>query len=97
MDICDWIAYGSAFGTLFLAAICVILFREEIIDRCLQKLDGLCRVYRRARHIVRGVVKAFRDDHTEHKERRRAFKIMKLQRRQILDAARLRELQKDRK
>ncbi|MBQ6163949.1 MAG: hypothetical protein IJK23_05695 [Clostridia bacterium] len=50
------------------------------------------RKYRLARHIVRAIKAAIRDERAERKERRRAFEIMKLQRRQVLDAARLQEL-----
>ena len=97
MDIFDLIAYMMMFGTFGLAALCAFLFREELVDRCLAELDRSYRRYIKVRHIAKGVVKAFREEREERAEKRRDYEIMKLQRRQILDSARLQELQSSRK
>lgn len=92
MDICDYIAYGCAYFLLGMGALCMILYRDEIFDWCMDKGEKVYQRYRFARHVVYAIKKAIRDECAEQKEKRRNIKIMKLQRRQILNTARLKEL-----
>ena len=96
MDVCDWIAYGSVFFILGMLTLCAILFRNEIYDWMLRKLYAVYRRCRFVRHIVNSVKKAIAEEHAERKKDRaskhRDKEIMKLERRQMLDRARLLEL-----
>lgn len=94
MDIFDWIAEVAAWiAYLDFAAVIVgfvIIGRHELAD-------GIRRAIVTVRRTVSGTARELANRHARRRERRHAMEIMKLQRRQILDAARLRELQKDRK
>ena len=91
------IAYGSIYFFLGMLTLCAILFRNELIDWCLVRIEKLYRQYRLARHIVRAIKAVIKDERAEREERRRAFEIMKLQCRQIEDAARVQELKNAKK
>ena len=94
MDIFDWIAEIVAWiAYLDFAAViigCVVIGRHELAD-------GIRKAITTVRLTVGGTVRELRRRRARRKERQRTYEIMKLQRRQILDSARLRELQSTRK
>ena len=94
MDVFDWIAEIAAWiAYLDFAAVIigfVVIGRHELADGIRR---AIITVHRTVCDAVRELVKR----QARHRERRRAMEIMKLQRRQILDAARLQELQNSRK
>ena len=94
MDIFDWIAEIAAWiAYLDFAAVIigfVVIGRHELAD-------GIRKAITMVRLTIGGTVRELKRRHARRRERRRTYEIMKLQRRQILDSARLRELQSTRK